>query len=78
MMGSIFKSQFTNFQFLSTEYKKRRPFTTVSLLQNLADILLKGAADGGYVNPHKVRDILCVTDTNRAVDEVLSGQYIIA
>ena len=45
-----------------------------SLLQNLASLLYKAAADGGYIDPHKVQEILGVSNTSSAADETITGQ----
>ena len=44
------------------------------VLQHLADILYQAAAEGGYIDPHKVQDILGVPNTDCAADETISGQ----
>ena len=45
-----------------------------SLLQNLADLLYKAAAEGGYLDLHKVAEILGVPNTSSAADNTISGQ----
>ena len=48
-------------------------YVFLSLLQYLADLLYKAAADGGYVDPHKVAEILGMQNTSCA-DNTISGQ----
>ena len=45
----------------------------LSLLQNLASLLYKAAADSGYVDPQKIEEILGVPNTNSAATENISG-----
>ena len=45
-----------------------------SLLQKLAGLLYKAAADGGYVDPHKVAEILGVPNTRSEVQDNISGK----
>ena len=51
-----------------------RIFIFFFLLQKLASILYKAAADGGYLDPRKVEEILGVSNTNSAADETITGQ----
>ena len=45
-----------------------------SLLQKLTDLLYKAAAEGGYVDPHKVEEILSVPNTRSEVQDNISGK----
>ena len=43
-------------------------------LQHLGDLLYRAATDGGYVDPHKVAEILGVPNTRSEVLDNISGK----
>ena len=67
-------NHFNSFSILCTDVKILNVHNLVSLLQHLADILYKAAADSGDVDPYKVENILGVRNTNSAAEDDISGK----